>query len=219
MPMIPNNLTPFYDNETLHVLLALLPGLVTVAIVHALTVRQNLAPLERIIQALLYTFLNHVFWQIAVVLINLKWDWKPSINGNLIGLFLCGAFLGLAMTLVINHDWLHGLLRLCRITKSTSRPNEWYDAFYRWDEYVVVHLRDGRRLFGWPRLYPDTATEGHLILEDAEWLFDEAKYSPAENRLHIMIPVGSIEFVEFVPRNAHTDEGLHNDQQTTDTTS
>jgi len=217
--MIPNNLTNFYDNETLRVLLALLPGLVTVAIVHALTVREKLAPLERIIQALLYTFLNHVFWQITVVLINLNCDWKPSINGNLIGLFLCGAFLGLAMTLVINHDWLHGLLRYFRITKRTSRPNEWYDAFYRWREYVVVHLKDGRRLFGWPRLYPDTATEGHLILEDAEWLFDKPQYSPAVKRLHIMIPVGSIEFVEFVPRDTHANGEQNNVQQSIDTQS
>lgn len=214
------HVTTLLGNDALVVLLALLPGLVSVAILHQLTVRETRAPFERVIQALLYTFMSHVIWLVFLAVAGLvltlaaairskgsNWPWglaNPSIEVTFIGLGATGMGLGIAMAWVINNDHVHKLARRKGISKKSARPNEWYDAFYRWEEYVVVHLVDGRRIYGWPRLYPDNPDEGHLVLQEAEWLRDNDSSATGEpldspQLTNIMIPARIIEFVEFVP--------------------
>lgn len=237
---IPSNLelpTPWSEitGETiLQVLLLILPGLLSVAIINALTVRQKLEPLERIIQALLYTFVNHVTWQVFLLILDAvffictfgHWSWTPTPMGHLIGLGACALIWGLAMTWIINGDWVHAKLRDCGwvgrvlerlhlrwlapmlpkeicwgITKRSSRPNEWYEAFYdATDYYVVIHLKDQRRIYGWANLYPDLPTEGHILMRDAVWLEDSADADlPPRPLMNILVDVTDVRFVEFLP--------------------
>jgi hypothetical protein len=219
-------------------LLFLLPGLVTVAIINSLTVRQKLEPLERVIQALLFTFVNHVTWQITLLAVNtflfvITWghkSWTPSSKAELIWLGIAAVFWGIIMTSIVNIGWLHDRLRDLRwvqslldrtrnwcqkkrvplitnaiptalwsgITKRSSRPSEWYDAFYDADnQFVVVHLKDGRRVYGWAHLYPDLPTEGHLLICDAEWL-DYPADSQKRPLVRILLNVTDVQFIEFV---------------------
>jgi hypothetical protein len=240
LPSLPDLATPWSGvaGELMQSLLFLLPGLVTVAIINSLTVRQKLEPLERVIQALLYTFVNHVTWQIFLWIINTilfvcSWgheSWVPSAKAQLIWLAIAAIFWGIIVTSIINIGWLHDRLRdlawikirlnrlrdwchknrlplLARaiptamwfgITKRSSRPSEWYDAFYDADnQFVVVHLKDGRRIYGWAHLYPDLPTEGHLLICDAEWLTDEP-HSPKRPLVRILLAAADVQFIEFI---------------------
>ena len=85
-----------------------------------------------------------------------------------------------------------------RLTRTASRPNEWYDAFYRTERHVILHLKDGRRLFGWPLLYPQQPERGHIFLTGAEWL-DRGPNAPPSPRVDFLVDVRDLHFVEFVP--------------------
>jgi hypothetical protein len=102
------------------------------------------------------------------------------------------------------------------ITKRSSRPSEWYDAFYDvYDQFVVLHLKDERRIYGWVKLYPDLPTEGHLLVCDAEWLLDEpaSEGSQKPPLVRILIDVTDVKFVEFV--KAQPEENSNGRQPTT----
>ncbi len=126
------------ETKPIALLLALLPGLVTAELLHALTVREKREPLERVIQALLFTFLCHVTWVPVRAGIDAVFrqgvDGKPPVwssAGDLVGLCGCAIAWGLIGALLVNSGALYRVLRWARLTKHASRPNQWYDAFYR----------------------------------------------------------------------------------------
>jgi hypothetical protein len=182
----------FAGQGTLSILLALFPGLITLQIIRALTIRDGLPISERIIQALLYTFLCHATWAAIGRLFGMD-------GVSLVGLACAAMFWGAFLSWLINSDKLHVFLRRMGLTKRTSRPNEWYNAFYRTEKYVVVHLKDGRRVFGYPRIWPDTPNQGHLFIQEARWLREEGE--PGEERTEMLICVQDVQFVEFVPHS------------------
>jgi len=182
------------DHGALQVLLALLPGFLTVQILDVLVVREDRTPFERVIQALIFTFLVHVIWYLS------KSALPAPPGGDLTGLALSSLVLGVVVTFAINSGWIHRFLRWCRLTRAASRPSEWYDAFYEKKEHVVLHLKDGRRVFGWPKLYPLRPDKGHLLVENAEWLDrDRPDPSVGKRDIDLLIDVTDVRFVEFVP--------------------
>lgn len=180
------------DNSVLELLLALLPGFLTAEVIGVLVLREERKPLDRIIQALIYTFLSHVLWS------TVGWLFPDDVAVQLMGLGLCAMVWGLLLTWLINSGKAHEFLRRIGLTQTTSRPNEWYDAFYRRQWHVILHLNDGRRLFGWPLIYPQLPEKGHIFLTGAQWLDrgDDARPCP---RVDFLIHVSDVRFVEFVP--------------------
>lgn len=206
-------------------LLYLLPGLITCSIVRMLTVPDERTVFDRVLRAMLYTFLCHVFWQVSILFVAVGaslyglctdhlWLWQPaepSPRATILGLAACGMVLGLVVTSAINTDWLVACLRRLVPTKRTSRPSEWYEMFYTTNNWLVLHLKDGRRVYGWAFLYPDTPSEGHLVLKGARWLHDTGDPPTYDHDLTIMIPVQLVEFIEFVStRSSETDKEVDN---------
>lgn len=182
----------FSDLKILEVLLALLPGFLTSEVIGVLVVREERNPFERVVRALIFTFLSHVLWRLVA-------SWFPAtVAVQLLGLATCALLWGVSLTYVINSDRLHSVLRSLQLTRAASRPSEWYDAFYRRDWHVILHLKDKRRIFGWPLLWPQRGDTGHIFLTGAEWL-DGTESLVDAPRVEILIPVGDIRFVEFVP--------------------
>ena len=98
----------------------------------------------------------------------------------------------------VNHDVAHKLLRRIGVTKETSYPSEWYSAFYRYNEcYVVLHLKDGRRLYGWPQEWPGNPEQGHFIIAEGEWLVEDDR-QPMTGVSVILIPGQDVNMVEFM---------------------
>lgn len=173
-------------------LLLLLPGFLTAEIIGLLVLREDRKILDRLIQALLFTFLAHMLWT------PLSWLFNSDPT-NLLGLGVCAVIWGVVFTIIINLGWLHGILRKARLTQAASRPSEWYDAFYDKQEHTILHLHDGRRIFGWPLLYPSRPDKGHILLEGAEWLDRQGK-TKQFRRVDVLVNVNDVRFVEFVPR-------------------
>lgn len=195
--------TDIGGDGVLQVLLGLLPGFLTVALIQTLTVREKKKEFERVVQALLYTFICHLVWQLVKALVHViqNWNghspWEPTVTTEFVGLAVCAVGLALVMTSVINHGWVHAVFRKLRLTKQGSRPSGWYDAFYRRQrQYVVLHLKDGRRIFGWPLTFSELPSEGHIFLVDAQWLDSTAQDN---NPTSLLVQVADIRFVEFVP--------------------
>ena len=200
--MASNVITP----EIVASLTYLLPGLVASATFYELTSHPKPGIFERIVQALIFTALAQLFADLLlqfcrpVSSVPTPDNWRAALSVAI------AVLLALAATYVSNNDILHRNLRRLGITKETSHPSEWYSAFARKDpRYVVLHLTDSRRLYGWPEEWPGRSDQGHFRLAEPTWLNEENK--PIEsNVVDMLIPANQVQIVEFLPEH-RADEG------------
>ena len=112
-----------------------------------------------------------------------------------------------------NNDIPHRLLRLTRLTRENSYATEWYYSFVRnADCYVVLHLKDGRRLYGWPEDWPKLPGQGHFRIVEAEWLNADACATQNDSQdnyereiFAIMVPAEDVKMVEFMEPGIYDD--------------
>ena len=71
--------------------------------------------------------------------------------------------------------------------------------------YVVLHLEDERRLYGWLEEWPSSPELGHFRIAEASWLYDDAQVELA-NVTALVIAVDRVEMVEFVQPEKRTRE-------------
>jgi hypothetical protein len=71
------------------------------------------------------------------------------------------------------NDYLHFVLRKLKITTKTSRANTWNDAFLTQNRYVIVTLKDGRRIRGYPTMFSTDPEEGFVYLYNPAWVNDD----------------------------------------------
>ena len=192
-------------DELQTLLTMLLPGFMTAAILYLFTSFSKSSPFERVIQALVFSFVINA---IAGLL-----EWLSLLESvpDIVLHFALAILLGAISVYATNHDWLYRILRLFRFTRETSFPSEWYSAFARNEKaYVVLHLKGERRFYGWPQEWPSDPDTGHFIIAQGEWLSDNANTeNKTENedddtsrildvaRDQVLIPVAEVEMVEF----------------------
>ena len=162
------------SNEILNVLIFLLPGFFSAWIFYNLTAFPKPSEFERIVQAIIFTIiiqgLTVIFRSASFVVGNycLLGTWTKNVD------FACTVIiaipLGLVFSYFANSDTLHKYLRKMNITSLTSYPTQWFGVFKKSNTYVVLHLKDNRRIYGWPEEWPDSPNEGHFSLAEAEWL-------------------------------------------------
>lgn len=186
-------------SEVVTVLTFLLPGLVAAAVFYSLTAYPRPNEFGHVVQALAFTVAAHAVTWIFLTLANLAWeaDSWPAGSESVVSV-LSAIFLALILAWFVNHDVAHNLLRSIGVTRETSYPSEWYSAFHRYDEcFVVLHLKGGRRLYGWPQEWPSRPGQGHFIIAEGEWLVDNES-RPLEGVSIILIPGQDVEMVEFM---------------------
>lgn len=207
------------SKELIGIISYLLPGFLAAWIFHGLTAHPKAQPFERVVQALIFTAIlqgvvSIVRWffllagHVAVV-----GEWTENVN--LVWSLLWAVVLGVAAAGIANNDVIHNWLRFrdWRLRKAaltggdrqwawthrTSHPSEWFSAFSHHNRrYVILHLKDGRRLLGWPDEWPDTSDRGHFVLSECEWLLPTGERAPFHQVESMLIPATSIEFVEFL---------------------
>ena len=195
------------SSEVVAVLTFLLPGFVAAAVFYSLTSHPKPSNFASVIQALMFTA---VVQAITVLLRVNVWDWNQEFE-----VFVSVAiaiFIGLVASLSSNLDFPHRMFRKVNLTQENTHSSEWYSAFAHKQSYVVLHLNDSRRFFGWPSEWPSDPERGHFRVTEGQWLTSEIEKSEQpdgnnhEDVYEMLIPVSEVAMVEFVytPMNGNT---------------
>ncbi|MCE5273457.1 DUF6338 family protein [bacterium] len=193
-----------FSTELISVLQFLLPGFVTAWVFYGLTSFPIPSKFERVVQALVFTII------IQFCVLSEKWivlkigsyfsygEWNNY--SEIFYSVLTALFIGVIFAYLSNSDKLHKIARDCGITRETSYPSEWFGTFLNNRTFVVLHLKDERRLRGWPSAWPSDPNKGHFVLEEASWIPDieSDKEIPLDGVKSIMINVKDVYWVEFL---------------------
>lgn len=196
--------------ELISLLQYLLPGFVSAWIFYSLTSYARPSQFERVIQALIFT----LFIQVTVSLAEkgllfagkyfalAEWDKSAEITLSV----MVAIMFGFVFSFFANNDKLHEMFRKRNITRETSFPSEWFGAFLKDVTYVVLHLKDERRLYGWPIEWPSEPTKGHFVIADPSWLH-EGNELPISGVKTVLIDVSDVKWVEFLEKTWEKNDG------------
>lgn len=186
--------------ELVGVLTFLLPGFVGAAVFYALTSHPRPGEFDRVVQALVFTTVAQAMTWAARWLAELRWpayEWPAGLE---LSVAVAGAVaLALLTAAVSNHDMAHWLLRSIGVTRETSYPSEWYSAFAENSgRYVILHLKDDRRLYGWPMEWPGGSASGYFRIIEAQWLNDDHNGDAMTETVEILVPADAVNMVQFL---------------------
>ena len=195
---MPNELA----TDILSLLTYLLPGFAAAWVFYGLTSHPKPSQFERIVQALIFTFivqtLIHPFrWllqRIGSVLPIRPWD----ASAEALTLLVLAIVFGATLAYVTNTDSAHKWLRRIGFTTRTSHPSEWYSVLSEKVTFVVLHLRDGRRLYGWPKEWPVEADKGQFYIMVPSWIQDDGSQIDLPELDGILVGVQDVRWVEFI---------------------
>lgn len=188
------------SNEAINLLTFLLPGFIAGALFFSLTSHPKPSAFEGTVQALIFTMIvQAVIGPIGFFdpdEFPAPWGHSPWPQ---IFPMLVAIVLGTLWALCINYDLFHGLFRKLGITAENSHSSEWYSAFSRIRSLIVLSLKDGRRLAGWPEEWPSHPDSGHFLITYGEWIVeDSGSVSTEEAADALLVPVSQINMVEFL---------------------
>jgi hypothetical protein len=190
------------SKDVLTLLTQLMPGFLTAWVVYGLTTYTKPPQFERVIQALIYSFL------VSAVVAILEWTllfagktvrfglWDKS--SELVASTAIALLLGLMLSYYMRTDSFFKLARRLRLTSRTPYPSEWYGAFAITPRYLVLHLTGGRRISGYPSEWPTEPTTGHFRLTNAAWIGDDNKEISLDSDESILIEAKQVEMVELL---------------------
>lgn len=192
--------------EVVALLRYLLPGFLAAWVFYGFTSHPKPSQFERIIQALIFTLvvqvavycLQSVLFLLGRVCALGEW----TTNAELVCSVLCAAALGFVCAYFANTDKFHKQVRQLGITSETSYPSEWFGVLSANKAYIVLHLVDERRIYGWPIEWPSEPRKGHFCLVQASWLADG---TPGKSEIpiagSILVRAEDVKMVEFVPQS------------------
>ena len=190
------------SKDILTLLTQLLPGFVTAWVIYGLTSYPRPVQFERVVQALIYSFLVGAMVAIEEkglvlagrIIVLDTWD-KSS---ELVASAVSAISLGLLFAYFSNNDKFYAFARRRGFTKRTAYPSEWYGAFTALQRYVVLHLNDSRRIAGYPIEWPSDPSSGHFRLVDAAWINDDRTEVRLDGDHSILVQAKQVELVEFL---------------------
>lgn len=191
------------SKDILALLTQLMPGFLTAWVVYGLTTYAKPSQFERIVQALIYSFIVSALVAGTEPLLLLAgqfvrlgtWDHSAEVIASAV----LAIALGLLLSFFMTNDAFFRRARRLGLTSRTPFPSEWYGAFAaRPPRYVVLHLEGGRRISGYPMEWPTEPISGHFKLIDAAWLDDQNNEIPLDTNDSILIGAKQVEMVEFL---------------------
>ncbi len=187
------------SSEIVSVFIFLLPGFVAATVFYSFTAYPKPNEFGQVVQALVFTMVGQVIAGSIQLLAGAQEPWHASLE--IIVPTLSAVAVALIAAYLSNRDLTHKAFRLIGLTRETANP-AWYSSFANNEDcYVVLHLKDGRRLYGWPEDWPSHLAQGHFRITAASWLDDDNPYSQPENRraiYAIIVNVSDVETVEFI---------------------
>lgn len=189
--------------DVLALLSQLMPGFLTAWVVYGLTTYTKPSQFERVVQALIYSFIVNALVAAAEAVLLLAgrqvmvlgvWD----KSAELISSAVIALVLGLLLSYFMRVDTFFGLARKLNLTNRTPYPSEWYGAFAVTPRFIVLHLQGGRRLSGYPVEWPTEPTAGHFRMTNAAWINDDNTETALIGDESILIEAKQVEMVELL---------------------
>jgi hypothetical protein len=116
----------------------LMPGLLAAWLFYGLTPHQKPAQFERVVQALIFTFLVRCFIDAAKIV---SGAYSSFITNNAVILSAMAAILvGFIASCLANSDIFYATFRRMGITRETSYPSEWFGALSNQKGYITLQL-------------------------------------------------------------------------------
>ena len=189
------------SSEIVAVITFLLPGFVAAAVFYSLTSHPKPGDLDKIVQALVFTMVGRAAGQgieLAASAFGLETAWAAQWDLAMsVAIAVTVAFLA---AWVANTDWLYAILRKIGVTNESSHPSEWYSALaINSVSYVILNLRDGRRLYGWPEDWPSRPDSGHFRITEAQWLSGDNPIAESK-AIEMVVPASEVVIIEFLNR-------------------
>ena len=189
-------------SDAIELLAFLLPGFAAAWLFYGLTSHAKPSQFERVVQALIFTFVIQAFlpllrWALigfGSVLAFAPWSKESELLGSL---FLA-VVLGGLIAYCTNNDLFHRRLRSFGFTSRTSHPSEWFCAFTEHVTYIILHLKDGRRLYGWPKEWPIDPQRGQFYIQVPSWIDDDGNPIDLTQLDGVLVNVQDVEWVEFL---------------------
>jgi len=174
--------------EAITVLLLLLPGFLASRLKQRLTVIREQSELDKIVEALLYSFVIYVIYSFFVrsFPVTLTTETKGQATGyslkndprQLLILIAIAIGLGVLMSFAANHDIWGRFFRRIKVSNRSWRDTIWSDVFHNFGGAVQVELSDSRIVMGWLKYFSDRPGDSSLFLERAAWVTADYKLVP-----------------------------------------
>lgn len=183
----------------------LLPGFLAAWIFYGLTSHPKPSHFERVIQALIFTFIiqtlipvfRWIFEQIGHMFVVGVWN---STTEGLTSLVLAVTF-GITLAYFTHTDKAHKWLRQKGLTTRTSHPSEWFYVFSEKVTFIILHLRDGRRLYGWPKEWPVNPDSGQFYIMLPSWIDADGEQIELPQLDGVLVNVKDVYWVEFIEKS------------------
>ena len=138
---------------------------------YGLTSHAKPSQFERVVQALIFTVVIQAFVvgeRAVAEMIGTRINLGPwSTSSQLTASLLTALALGVAVSATVNGDAFHRLVRKLGISKRSGHPCEWFGIFAEYPRYVVLQLKNGTRIYGWPNVWPSEYDKGHFFITSA----------------------------------------------------
>ncbi|MEJ1416996.1 MAG: DUF6338 family protein [Candidatus Sedimenticola sp. (ex Thyasira tokunagai)] len=193
--------------ETINILFLLVPGFISIRVLDTVITRKDADNPSKIVEAFVFSFLIYAC-------VNFIYSWEPLVKAQqkdnifeyvftndvtLLGLtILLAIVIPLVFGAFIHNDLHTAILRRFNVTDKTSRSSVWQDVYINEKRHVVAHLKDGRRVYGWPMYYSHNSEEPHLYLFQPAWVTDDGEYIECQTH-GILLKNNDVEIIEFMP--------------------
>lgn len=195
-------------NELLPLLQLLMPGFIVTTVFYWLSDATKPGQFEQIIQALIGTAVISLLADALGVIFLWIGDnafslgiWSQNVA------FAWAAALAVVSGFVLahgaNNDTFYEKARQLGLTSRASY-SEWVVAFRRYPcRWVVLNLHDGRRVYGYPHVWPTNPRDGYFVLQFAAWIVEQdgqdgQAYDDCFAEF-LLIDAQSVELVEIMP--------------------
>ena len=196
----------------------LLPGFLAAWVFYGFTSYPRPPQFERVIQALIFTLIIQAAVYVEKTIFLQIGGYGNFGNWNNHSKIICSTasaiILGILFSYFANNDKFHRFFRKIGITRETSFPSEWFGTFLKNVTYIVLHLKDERRLYGWPIEWPSVPDRGHFLLVQASWL-EGQKEIPIKGVESILIDANDVRWVEFMEKTWEVQNGKEKLKSTT----
>jgi hypothetical protein len=200
----------------LQIFLILLPGFSAAYVVQALATRRTQSDLERIVEALVFSFVIYVCYMPlngGKLPFHIQHDptgkiddtvlWEPEQLAWLAAVTAAFALLAVAYVRFDGNRLFH----LIRLTERTTRNSIWNDVFESEaidGQPLQVELADGRSVLGILLYYSDVAEDASIYLTQASWVDAKGKLVPIPGSGILLTKNSGIQAVSLLNPAAET---------------